>query len=436
MVSRKYMTAKNGSKNFLFVSHESLSGDLAWQIQKEGHKVKCFIKSQKDIDVYDGILQKVDDWKKETDWADVIIFDDTGFGNIADKLRKEGKLVVGGSEYTDKLEQDREFGQQEAKRMGISVLPQWNFSDINEAIDFLEKNPGRYVLKPSGLIGSDEKALLFIAEEQDGKDLLEVMIHNKKTWSKKVKIFQLQKYASGVEVAVGVFFNGHDFVLPICVNFEHKRMFPGDIGPFTGEMGTLMFFTNTSEIFNQTLAKMKEPLAQSGYVGYIDMNCIADRHGIHPLEFTSRFGYPTISIQMEGIVSPWGDFMHHIAQGKDIELKTKKGFHIGIVIVVPPYPYDDPKTFTIYKDSSILFKKQSWDGIHIGDVKIVDNDLQLAGESGYALVVTGSGSTAEEARKQAYNRVRNIMLQNMYYRVDIGMRWFKDSDLLQTWGYT
>ncbi len=425
----------NGHKNFLFVSNESLSGDLAWQIQKEGHKVRCYIKSGTDQDVYDGILEKVPNWREEVDWADVIIFDDTGFGEVADKLRKEGKFVVGGTAYTDRLEEDREFGQAELKRVGVNVLPRWNFTNMDEAIDFLQKTPGRYVLKPSGFIGSDQKALLFIAEEEDGKDLLEVMVHNRKAWSKKAKHFQLQKYVTGVEVAVGAFFNGKDFITPVCVNFEHKRMFPGDIGPFTGEMGTLMFFAPSCEIYKQTLEKMGPLLAESNYVGYVDINCIADRYGIHPLEFTCRFGYPTISIQMEGILNPWGEFMYQLAKGEQFDLKTKKGFQVGVVVAVPPFPFDDARTFAVYKDSSVLFRKPSWEGVHLGDVKMVEDDLRLAGESGYALVITGSGTTVDDARKQAYNRVKNIMLQNMFYRVDIGAKWVNDSDRLHTWGY-
>jgi hypothetical protein len=51
-------------KKFLFVSFESLSGDLAWKIKNEGHNVKIFIKNEADKDVYDGFLEKVDDWKK------------------------------------------------------------------------------------------------------------------------------------------------------------------------------------------------------------------------------------------------------------------------------------------------------------------------------------------------------------------------------------
>lgn len=241
--------------------------------------------------------------------------------------------------------------------------------------------------------------------------------------------------AVGVEVAVGAFFNGEDFIYPINVNFEHKKLFPGDIGPYTGEMGTLMFWAQTNEIFRATLLKMKSELAKSGYVGYIDINCIANAKGIYPLEFTSRFGYPTISIQMEGVTMPWGELLYRLASKESFEIKTKKGFQIGVIVAVPPFPFDDKKEFFIYKDLSILFKKNNLDGVHLGDVKIMNGTWSLAGESGYALVLTGSGVTVASARKQVYARLNNVILQNMFYRTDIGIRWYEDSDRLQTWGY-
>lgn len=425
----------NGKKKFLFVSWESLSGDLAWQIQKEGHEVKVYIKEPDEQDVYEGILEKVDDWKSHKDWADVVVFDDVGFGSIADSLRREGKLVFGGSVYTDKLEMDREFGQEEMKVVGMNVLPHWDFNDFDAAIQFLKENPGRYVFKPSGDVSQDQKGILFIGHEEDGRDILEVLEHNQKNWSKKIKKFQLQKFASGVEVGVSCFFNGHDFVYPVSVNFEHKKLFPGEIGPSTGEMGTLMYWCPPNQFFNATLAKMKDKLAESKYVGDVDINCIANSKGIYPLEFVCRLGYPAISIQMEGVTSPWGYIVHALAKGEDFEIKTRKGFQVGVVVAVPPFPYSDKTEFSTYKDSSILFKKPNMDGVHLGDVKIVDGDWKLAGQSGYALVITGSNGTVEEARKQVYRRVKNIMLQNMYYRTDIGLRWYQDSDQLQTWGY-
>jgi len=422
-------------RKFLFVGWESLSGDLALQIKKEGHEVKIYIKSEGEKDVYDGFLDKADDWKKYIDWADVIVFDDVGFGEEADRLRKSGKLIVGGSSYTDKLEENREFGQSEMKKVGMLTLPHWDFSDYDLALKFIEENPGRYVYKPSGFLASDSKGLLFLGKDEDGKDIHEIIRSNKTVLEKKIKQFQLQKFAQGVEVAVGAFFNGNDFILPINVNFEHKKLFPGDIGPFTGEMGTLMYWSGPNTIFRTTLEKMREEIKKSGYVGYIDINCIANARGIYPLEFTARFGYPTISIQMEGVISEWGEFLYSIAKGENFDLKTKKGFQVGVVCAIPPFPYDDKSEMDIYKDLSIIFKKPNLEGVHLGDVKMIDGAWRIAGESGYALVVTGSGTTVEDSRKQAYGRIENILLQNMFYRTDIGLGWYEDSDKLQTWGY-
>jgi phosphoribosylamine---glycine ligase len=422
-------------KKFLFASWESLSGDLALQIQKEGHEIKIYVKAECDQDVYDGFLEKVNDYKQFIDWADVIVFDDVGFGKEADELRKKGKLVVGGSAYTDQLEEDREFGQAEMKRVGMLILPHWDFTNYDLALKFIEENPGRYVYKPSGFVGSDSKGLLFLGKDEDGKDIHEILRSNKVILEKRVKQFQLQKFAQGVEVAVGAFFNGNDFIYPVNVNFEHKKLFPGDIGPFTGEMGTLMYWSGSNPIFRTTLEKMRDEIKKSKYVGYIDINCIANARGIYPLEFTCRFGYPHISIATEGITSPLGEFLYSLAKGENYELKTKKGFQIGICCIVPPFPYYDKAEMEIYKDLSIIFKKPSLDGVHLGDVKMTNGNWQIAGESGYVLVVTGTGTTVEECRKQAYGRIDNILLQNMFYRTDIGLGWGEDSDKLQTWGY-
>lgn len=775
---------KKSRLNFLFVSIEGLIGDLAWKISEEGHNVKYYIKERFEKNVCDGFVQKVDGWRDYINWADVIIFDDIGNGNLPQTLRKKGKLVIGGTSYTDRLEIEREFGQKELAEVGVRTLPQYNFKDFDEAAAFVRKNPDRYVIKPSGRALSDGKELLFVGQEEDGRDIVQVLKHYKKNWSRKIKSFQIQKYASGVEIAVGAFFNGKEFIYPININFEHKKLFNGEIGPSTGEMGTLMYWSAPNRIFEETLQRMGKKLAKSGYVGYADINCIANGKGIFPLEFTCfsedteiltengwkfikdvkrqekvatlnpkshnleyqnvtgfiskkytgelihisgagqahealdclvtpdhrmyiqkrnskfdfvnadaipqgskikrtakwkgkkiktysiseytenhylgrqkkihlikhteiktpmdvwlkflgiylaegsiggrrhivnisqfnhkeemrkllkdfplkvvenkkgfqisstqlvrhlesynfgksgtkyvpdhvkslppeqikifldafrvgdgtihkrtgqstyfstskkmiddiqelllkcgivgnvravkskgtksiggytrnsdiyfiaervkkidyyvdkrnitkvpykgkvycvevpnhiiyvrrngkafwcgncRFGYPTISIMMEGVVSEWGELMYRLAKGDKFNIKVKRGFQVGIVIAVPPFPFWDTEAFTRYsEDAVILFKNGDRRGIHLGEVKLEDGDWKLAGKSGYALIITGSGPTVEAARKQAYSRVANIMIPNMFYRTDIGLRWHEDSDKLQTSGY-
>jgi len=423
------------SRKFLFVSDIGLIGDLAYAVKNEGNEVRYYIRSKADKDISDGFVEKTDDWESLKGWADIIVFDDVGFGATVERLRKEGKAVVGGTVASDRLELDRDFGQEHLKRAGLQTIQSSEFNTFDDAIKFVNSNPGRYVVKPSGK-AQEEKVLSFVGQEEDGLDILAILERYKNTWSAKIKSFQIQKYVTGVEIAVGAFFNGQDYILPACINFEHKRMFDGEIGPSTGEMGTLMFWSDRSRLYEETLVKFKPILAEMGYVGYFDINCIVNSRGIYPLELTPRFGYPTINIQMEGITSKWGDFLHALANKQPFNLRTQRGFQVGVVVAVPPYPFSDPAAYRRYsEDAIIIFKKPIQSGIHHGDAKLVGGDWRLAGSSGYALVITGSGSTVEEARREAYNRVRNVIIPNMFYRTDIAERWLKDSDLLLTWGY-
>src|SRR3989338_5971119 len=372
-------------KRFLFVSKDSLSGDLAIQLLKEGHSVKFYFEDKDSKDVYDGFVEKVNSWRKYQNWADVIIFDDENFGNYAEKLRKKGKLVIGGSRYTDKLEIDRNFGQAELKKNGIKIVPIWDFNKYDKAIDFIKANPGRYVYKPSGNDQSGDKRLILISQKEDGTDLLEFLLQNKKFLEKKNRRFVLQKFIDGVEIAVGAFFNGTDFIYPINVNFEHKHLFARNLGPMTGEMGTLMFWSKINRIFKLTLLKMKSSLRKSGYIGYMDLNCIVNENGIFPLEFTSRFGYPTIQIQLSGILDQAGDWLFKLAKGVKFRLSTKKGFQIGVVVATPPLlsEGDDMKIVRTFRDIAINLKsKNKLKNIHIGDIKKDKNGIwRIAGSS-------------------------------------------------------
>src|SRR5919108_476025 len=423
-------------KKFLFVSLDGLIADVAWQVVKEGHEVKLCTEAESEREIADGFVPKTDDWKREVPWADVVVFDDVlGQGAKAHELRQSGKLVVGGSPYTDRLEDDRAFGQQELKKAGVSIIPQENFGSFDDALAYVRANPNRYVIKPSGE-AQNIKQLLFVGEDEDGKDVIQVLEDYQRAWADRVKAFQLQRRIVGVEVAAGAFFNGKEFVLPVNINFEHKKLFPGDIGPSTGEMGTTMFWSEPTRVFSATLKKMEAKLREERYVGYIDVNCMVNSNGIYPLEFTARFGYPTISIQQEGLLTPMSELLYKLADGTLTRLRARSGFQIGVRIVVPPFPYKDPETFeSTSKDAVILFKTPNREGVHIEDVRSANGEWLVTGTSGVVLILCGTGPTMKQAQRQAYNRVKNVMIPYMYYRDDIGERWYEDSDRLHAWGY-
>ena len=449
-----------GPKRFLFVSADAaLIADLAWQVHREGHDVSYYIEAESDTEIGDGFVPKTDDWRAEVEWADVIVFDDiwvgseVGTGKLARELREDGHAVVGGTPNTDHLEADRGYAMEVLEDHGVNTVEHHIFHDFDAGIDHVRANPAPYVIKPLGEV-QNVKRLLYVGNEDDGSDVVDVLRAYKKAWGHRMKGFQLQRKVQGVEVAICGFFNGETFLDQVNFNFEHKKLFPGNIGPQTGEMGTSMLWAGQNKLFEETFGKLEGWLANEGYVGSIDINCIVNESGIYPLEFTPRFGYPTISLQEESIESSTGEFFYDLAHGDDPDVEVHNGYQIGIRVVLPPFPFDDEKTYDENsRNAAVVFETErregshesgasvtspggAPDGIHIEDAKLVDGQWRVAGGNGMPIVVTGKGDTMHAAREQAYDRIDDIVMPNMYYRDDIGERWIDgDGDRLQSWGY-
>ncbi len=425
---------RNIKRNFLFVSKWGESLDIAYATLLEGNDVKMYIEDKPSKEIGYGFVAKVKDWTKHINWADIIVFDYTGYGQVCQDLRASGKIVFGGSEYTDKLELDRNFGHEELQKHKVKIIPSKEFQNFEDAINYIEKHPDSYVIKPCGEI-QELKQLLFVGSDDEGKDVIRVLKAYEKSWGNNFGNFQLQKKVKGVEISVSAFFNGNEFLRPLNITFEHKKLFPKELGVSTGEMGSSMLWVKESPIFEATLKKFEKTLAKSDFVGHIDINCIVNGNGIYPLEFTSRFGFPQVFIQRTGINEPIGNMLYKITKGENFTINAKKGFQIGVFIVVPPFPYNDKKTFDLFsKDSVVIFKKEVKEGIHPMHLKSINGEWLITGNTGIALMVSGTGLTMKDAQKVMYSKVANIIVNNSYYRTDIGDRWFDESDKLMSWG--
>ena len=424
-------------KNFLFVTKEGWLLDMAWKVKSEWNNVKMFIWKKSDKDTWRWFVRKSNDWEKDTDWADIIIFESIWYWEKIEELRSKWKLIIWWTRYTDDLENDRWFWQSELKRHNVKILWYKEFDNFDDAIIYVKENPGKYVIKPSGEI-QDLKQLLFVWNEENGLDVIRILTAYKKTWWNEIKLFQIQKKVSWVEIAVWAFFNWTKFLKPININFEHKKLFPWELWVSTWEMWTTMFWADTNEIFDKTLWRFESKLAKEWYVWYIDLNCIVNWNGIFPLEFTCRFWYPTICIQQHSIVESTSDFLLKMAIWIDFKIKTRSWIHIWLMVVVPPFPFFDKKTFeTFSKDSVVVFKDKpkKMDWYHLQELKLINKEWLICWPAWIALVVTWNWLTMKQAQKQAYSRVHNLLIANMYYRNDIWDRWYEDSDKLRWWGY-
>jgi len=442
---------KGNNMKVLFVSEDLVAGNLAYLLKNEGNEVKLYIADKGRRGNFDNMVDKTNLWKNELKWVGkegLVVFDGCGFGSIQNKLRSKGFSVVGSSELGNKLENDREYGNEIFKKYGLSTVPQLNFDSIDKAISFVKSKRGKWVIKQNSS-GTSLKGFNYVGMMDDSKDVIDVLTNYKTETQYKDAVITLQEKIEGVEIGVGRYFNGTDWVGPIEINMEHKKYFPGDLGPTTSEMGTLAWYDDdeNNKLFTLTLEKMKPYLKEIDFRGDMEINCIVNEKGAFPLEATPRFGSPIVHLQSDIHISPWGEFLKAVADGKNYDLKWKRGWGIVVVVTVPtsqPFPftkmehYVSPKNLIIYFGDDI--EKYS-EHMHFEDVsarKQNDKDtFYISDDRGYVMYVSSVASTPEKAREEAYYILKNkVFIPKMFYRNDIGLK-FIDSERskLKEWGY-
>ena len=405
-------------------------GDMYLRLQSAGHDVRVYAGDAEAQDVMRGMLQFTDDWQRERDWIraagsdGAILIETASLGETIDDLRREGFNVIGGSALGDRLENDRAYGQSVLGELGMPTAGSHEFTDFDDAVEFVGKTRKRYVFKMNGSEWSPTRS--YIGAMENGADMIAMLRGTQHTWSgPESPSFVLMDHLIGVEVGVGAFFDGEKFLSPANLDWEHKRFFPGDIGELTGEMGTVVTYRGAERIFECSLAKVAPMLRESGYCGYINLNTIVNDDGIWPLEFTCRFGYPGFPILDSLHRCGWDQIFRSLIARDGKSIPTWDGYSVGVVITVPPFPYRHGYE-DLGKGSPICFdgelSKEDCDALHYGEVDMRDGQLVTAGMIGYIMVVTGVADTIEAARRIAYERVRKVVVPNARYRNDIGIR--------------
>ena len=419
-------------------------GDMYHRLAQAGHETKVYIADANAGDVFGGMLDITANWHAELDWirdagdSGVVLFESATNGAVQDALRSKGYQVIGGSAFGDRLEADRAYGQQVLRDVGLSIAQSILFDDFTKAIDFVKASPGRYVFKNNG--ADTPRTRNYVGEMQSGADMVALLGLYRAQWAGPAKPdFMLMDYLEGVEVGVGAYFNGRTFLRPACLDWEHKRFFPGDLGELTGEMGTIVTYRGAERIFHLTLGRMERQLADSGYCGYINLNLIANEEGLWPLEFTSRFGYPGYAICEALHEESWDRIFAAMLRRDRAEFATRAGYAAGVVLTVPPFPYRHGYV-ELSKGSPISFRETMTDAdherLHFAEVALRDGQLVTSGMIGYVGVATGTGETVQVAQAAANELAQKVVVPNVRYRTDIGARLIEhDLARLQRLGY-
>lgn len=416
---------------FLGVTETCDLASLYLRLSQAGHEVKVAVSEPLARGTAAGLVPRTDEWRSELDWirgagADgVILFEavSEGLGALQDELRRDGFNVVGGSAFGDRLENDRAFAQALLADLGFPAGHVREYRDGAEADAFLQANPGRYVLKFSGpgYASSDN----YVGLRSDGLDVRAMLAARLRQQQGAEATFILMDHIEGVEMGIGAYFNGEHFLLPACLDWEHKRFFAGDMGELTGEMGTVATFDRSDGFFRSTLALIEPQLRAAGHIGYVNINTIVNEAGIWPLEFTSRFGYPGYAVLEPLQATPWADLLGMMASGRGEQIATRPGFSTGIVVTTPPFPYsrkevDEAIGLPVLFDAAVDDEDRR--NFHPGEIGMEAGQLVTSGLYGWTMVVTGTGPTIAASRQAAYRRAERVSIPNMRYRLDIGER--------------
>jgi phosphoribosylamine--glycine ligase len=417
---------------FLGVTETCDLGSLYMRLVADGHEVKVFVEEAMAHGTLAGLVPRTEDWRAELGWVKeagedgIILFEavSEGYGSLQDELRRDGFQVIGGSAYGDRLENDRSFAQRLLGELGMNIASVHSFSDAESGDAFLAANPGRYVLKYSGPDFASQDN--YIGQLADGRDVRAMLAGRFRDRGGAPADYILMDHVQGVEMGVGAYFDGEQFLLPACLDWEHKRFFAGDMGELTGEMGTIATFDRSGRFFELTLARVEPLLREHGHVGYVNINTIVNEDGIWPLEFTCRFGYPGFAILEPLQETGWAALFRLMVRRSGSGFSARPGFSAGIVLSTPPFPYSrkqvaEPVGLPIFLPEPL--SAEDGRNLHYGEVGLDESgQLVTSGLYGWTMVVTGTGATIETARAEAYERAARVAIPNMRYRLDIGDR--------------
>jgi phosphoribosylamine---glycine ligase len=414
--------------------------DFLMRCQAAGHSVLWYDKTKKNRErptAGKNIVPKIEDFdelrRKWIDWADIIwLTDNTTYVEMLEPLRLSGYPIFGAGTTAAQLELDRDKGQSAMKKCGLNVIDGRGFHDYDSAIAYVAKEGKAFVSKPSG---DADKALSYVAKSPS--DLIYMLERWKKNPDYVAKArsdgFILQEKVNGTEMAVGGWFGPNGFCDVFLENFEHKKLHDGDIGPNTGEMGTLARYVRKSKLADQILLPLTKMLHSLDYVGYVDNNAIIEDDGTpRPLELTMRDGWPlwyNVTALHRHMDDPL-QWMLDLLKGKDTIDVHEGEVSVSVLVALPPFPYQHVVGKDL--DGIPLYNATDTDHVHLCEVRLADDVPCMAGDQyvrmpcyvctgEYPIVVTGCGDTITGARRSAYAALKKIEIPNdPFYRLDIG----------------
>jgi len=421
--------APNHKITYVFFTFYGESLPIAYHLQEEGNEVyvgqvsdwsKLNIEQDekeadknKRLSLYDGMLKKYDADKltkallRVKDKENYFIFCDFNYlYPYAEQFKKAGFRGLFPTKSDYELEKDRNKAKEFVKNHYpiFSEQEVHEFSNIEDAIGFLneENQDGLFVLK-----GNSPGASTVVPISDDAKENHEEIINELKKGKKYYEEggFILEEKISDIKEFTPESINFDGKIVGVNVDIEAKYLGAGDTGPQTGcSFCSVFWIDKNSQIYSDFLKPLEGDILRKNELSIGDSSVLysPSRDKFYFGEFCkNRPGYDSVFAELATFESA-SEYFEQLFSGDQLNPKYKFGVAIRL--------------FNINKEKKLLLHIKDNKNVWMLDVIKKENNFYTSGLDKDIAVVTGVGNTLYDAVENAYNNLKNIEFDEMYYR--------------------
>ena len=350
------------------------------------------------------------------------------FTGVIDHLNKNGISTFGAPGYALKLEGDRKFAREFARRHNIPVPEYQVFENDKEIRAFLGKQKGKTFsiksneLSPSRMMihSNDPEILISYAKE---------LLHKGPV--------VMEDRIIGLPVTASILVDNEGYyVLPLCSEYTKREHTDKGIGIPTGGMGAVCPVAIGQDVINLISKKIIHPTFKAlkeenlYYKGVLTFSIIISDKGPFLVDYHVRLNDPATQAMVPLMRNDLAELMIAMQENtlKKIEPKTTGQSSVCVVIASEGYPSNtkineklapvNPKDLGNYIDDGVF--------VFFGAVSRKDNG-NIYTTGGRAATLVGVGNNIIEANSKAYGAIDAVQFDGSWYREDIGNKFFESA---------
>jgi phosphoribosylamine---glycine ligase len=350
-------------------------------------------------------------------------------GGLADRLRAEGRAVLGPGADGALLEGSKAFMKEALQAAGVPTARFATFDALESeaALDYLESQPGPWVIKTDGLAAG--KGVLVARTLDEARDDVVAKLSGS-SFGDAGRTVVIEEGLAGDECSLLVLCDGTRAV-PLLPAQDFKRVGDGDAGPNTGGMGSYAPMPQVGPDVVETLMSdavlpLVEELRRRGveYRGVLYAGLMLSGDGVKVIEYNVRFGDPEAQVVLPLLSSDAAELFHAVATGRldEVPPPTFSGdAAVCVVLASQGYP-EKPRTGDpiggLDDEGQSVARVPGVTVFHAGTRRSdAHGPFHTAG--GRVLDVVAVAPTLAEARANAYEAAAPIEWDGLQLRHDI-----------------